>query len=319
MTPYDYVDCYHRLSVSDPRLGLDVTLDITKYRSGWFKEDVAEADIVLGRIGAKLKNPVKSAYGLPAPFCIEYDPRFDPTEHFVPMAVRRAFASRGSPEDIQDALRLAVAAGRTDQLGPKAYAEKWFGQDCNAFVGNYLGLSPLIGIAGYAKGFGRGKILGGGPDIEASRSYLPFPLVEDVDDIGTDDLLVSYGSEDPREGHGKNRFRHIALVHSFDGDASAARVQIAEWGTKGGSGVHKNRYNGPLVDDLSTWKPGGSAAAYGPVAAAFRAAFPKKKGVAFLGTDPNGEPALRVFFSGFGGNWPSFGERGYEVAGRSYL
>ncbi len=302
MTPYQYVDVYHGLKVEDPRLGLSTQLDITKYRSGWFPEDNAEATRVLDAVARKCCKLKKGNAELPATFTIPSDPRVDPAEEFYCAGIRRAFCSRGSPDEMRDALRLAVLGGITDAGGAKSYGEKWFGSDCNAFVGNYLGLSPMIGIPGYAKGYGqKGTIAGAGKDIYACRDLLPLPPRADPTEIASGDVIVTYGSLHPKHNW---RWRHIALVEDIvvsdggraEGEAGVwdAQLRIAEWGDKGGVAKHKHRYDGKLLADVLRWKPG-DYANWKTLLTALAKEMPGQTLVAFPGKDPEGQNALRFF------------------------
>jgi hypothetical protein len=48
------------------------------------------------------------------------------------------FWGKGSPEDCQIVLQLAVKLGRATKLNLQSYCDKYLGLDCNGFVGNYL-------------------------------------------------------------------------------------------------------------------------------------------------------------------------------------
>ena len=301
MTPFQFVDRYHLLRVADGKLGLDVTAKLSKYRAGWFQEDIAEADKVLGIIASKYLK-LKSAYKLPPEFFIPDAAVADTSEPFYPAGIRRAFASRGSPDECVDALRLAVMAGRCKPANAQAYAEKWFGQDCNAFGGNYLGLSPMIAIFAYALGYD-GVNLQGSRSLEATKDYLPLPPVQDTN-VRMGDAILTYGSKDSRGF----RFRHMGIVQAFtvkslgdkEGDATVGLcdVSIAEWGQAGQSHHKNSRLDRTLVVDVAKWKPKKNAAAWADVLGAIRAEkkFKDKVLVGFLGTDPNGMNAVRLFF-----------------------
>lgn len=301
MTPYQYVDTYHMLRVVDSRLGLDVTAQLSKYRAGWFPEDIAEADTVLGILAARYFKK-KSAYGLPSEFSIPDEAKTDPGEVFYPAGIRRAFASRGSPDECIDALRLAVLAGRCKPAGAKAYAEKWFGQDCNAFAGNWLGLSPMTAIFAYAHGYAD-KTIKDSKNLQAVQSYLPFPPRENPSDIAQGDLILTFGSLD----HRGFRYRHVGVVQRFqlkslddtEGEAQVglADVDIAEWGQAGQSHHKNSRLDRTLIVDAAKWKPKKNAGAWSDVLGALKKEkpFKDKTVVGFVGTDPNGKNALRIF------------------------
>lgn len=301
MTPFQFVDNYHSLKVSDSRIGLDVNLNLTKYRSGWFPEDQAEATRVLDAVARKCCGLKRGNAELPAVFSIGKDGRADSTEKFYCAGIRRAFGSRGSPDEIKDALRLAVLGGITTPAGAKGYAEDKFGQDCNSFVGNYLGLSPMIGIPAYAKGFGPGPIAGGSRDIDDCRDLLPLPVRSDPTKIVPGDVIMTWG--DPHPTH-KWRWRHIALVEEIknvsnrsakEGEAAiwGAELKIAEWGTAGGRAKHQTDKTIKLIVDLHKWKP---ADGYWDVLwRALVKEMPGKKLVGFQDSDSLNPRTLRFF------------------------
>jgi hypothetical protein len=251
MTPFEFADGYHQLDVQDSRLGLNVTLNISTYKSDWAADVVAEATAVLDRVAIRILK-LRGAGAVPAVFKIPDSPNADPDEEFCCAGIRRAFCSRGSPRDIEDALRIAALVGRPGPLSPKAYAEKWFGQDCYAFAGNWLGLSPMVAIGSSATGTGLGTTAG----EQDSRQFLPLPPRSDASHdlwgISEGDPLPTFGELDKRG----SPWRHIAIVHSLAGSLDAAALCIAEWGEAGSKPQH---YPGPysveLIPNLLDWKP----------------------------------------------------------------
>ena len=117
MTPFEYADTYHQLQVEDSLLGLNVTLNISKYKADWAQEDVNEASAVLDLVAKKFLK-LRSFNEVPATFQIPNSSKMDPSEQFCCAGIRRAFASRGSPGEMSDALRIAVLAGRPT-ISPK--------------------------------------------------------------------------------------------------------------------------------------------------------------------------------------------------------
>lgn len=300
MTPFQFVDTYHNLPVNDSRLGLNVNLDLKVYKSGWFPDDQTKATQVLDAVARKCCGLKRGNADLPAVFRIGADPRVDPTEEFYCQGIRRAFGGRGSPDEIKDALRLAVLGGVTTHSQAKKYAEDQFGQDCNAFVGNYLGLSPMLAIPAYALGYGRGPIAGGTRDIDACRDLLPLPVRDDPTKVVPGDVIVTWGSLHPTH---KWRWRHIALVEELknvsnrgtkEGEAAiwGAELKIAEWGTAGGRAKHQSTKTIKLIADLHRWKPHPD---WYVLWQELAQTMPGKKLVGFQDSDENNPQTLRFF------------------------
>lgn len=292
-TPYEYLFTYHPLYFEDPALGLSGVGNIKRYISGMKPDNQAEWGLLLGALQKKLGKD----WGGNAPsFKIKGDSRFDVSEDFYKASIMRVYFGRASPDEMRDVLRLALWAGRiTLPVTAGHYAEKWFGSDCNSFVGNYLGISPSMSIFSYARGYGPSKqILGASADVYASRDRLPLPPVARPEDITCGDVLVTYGSPDAVG----NRWRHIALVESclvtVDG---GILLSIAEWGTEGGIDKHFTRNVKKKVS--TTWKC---------------PELPSRTLVSFDGTDPGGEPAKRIFLSG--SSLSELPSRGWAVNGR---
>ncbi len=288
MTPFEFADQYHQLDVQDDKLGLNVTLNISKYKADWAAEDVAEASAVLDAVAIRFFR-MRGAGELPAVFRIPGSPRADPDEKFCCAGIRRAFASRGSPGEISDALRIAVLVGRPGKLSPKQYGEKWFGQDCNSFAANYLGLSPMLPIMAYPTGTGLGSTAG----EQDSRQFLPLPPrndeTQDLWGISTGDPIVTFGDADKRG----NPWRHIAVVQNLTGSLASATLHMAEWGEQGGKPQHNHGpYTITLIPNLLDWSPPKDWAV---LHASLKRALPRKKLIGFQGSAPGGTKAFRIF------------------------
>jgi hypothetical protein len=52
-TPFEFADKYHQLWVEDSLLGLNVNLNISKYKADWAQEDVNEASAVLDLVAKR--------------------------------------------------------------------------------------------------------------------------------------------------------------------------------------------------------------------------------------------------------------------------
>ena len=309
MTPFEYADRYHQLAVEDDKLGLSVTLNISKYKADWAAEDVAEASAVLDSVARKFLK-LRGAGEVPAVFQIPGSPNADPGEKFCCAGIRRAFASRGSPDEISDALRIAVLVGRPGRLSPKQYGEKWFGQDCNAFAANYLGLSPMLPIMAYPTGSGLGTTAG----EQDSRAFLPLPPrndeAQDLWGISSGDPLVSFGEPDKRG----NPWRHIAVVQSLSGNFGSATLHMAEWGEAGSKPQHNHGpYTVTLIPNLLDWKP---TQGWEALHASLKRVLPRKKLIGFQGSAPGGTKALRIFLGQ--GATEQLESRGWHTGNHSF-
>ncbi|HEX4808155.1 MAG TPA: hypothetical protein VH325_04455 [Bryobacteraceae bacterium] len=230
--PTDYLDRYHRLQISDSRLSLSETVNVTNYCSGEAPERSQEQWLLTDKlrqiIDAKLKA-LPSRFKFPSG-----DPSMDPNEPFYFMSLRRAFLGKGSPDEISDTLRLAVRAGR---IGPKgaaancvAYVKKFIGIDCNAFQGNYLGLDPEIKPRLYAKGV-KG-VTAYSNSLSLSFPFLPLTARPSADTVRSGDVLITVVDAD-------DHHEHIALVDNVSSPKpNQLTLDIVEWGQAGERDKH---------------------------------------------------------------------------------
>ncbi|TBW34725.1 hypothetical protein EYW49_17545 [Siculibacillus lacustris] len=195
-------------------------------------------------------------------------------------SLKRAYMGRGSPQEVFDATRLAIYAGVTNLTDASTYITKTFGQDCNAFVGNYLGLSPMIGIGYYCE---KWRPPNEGGETGAAGKVSVCPPIGDVARIETGDIFVVYGDRDARG----LPYRHIGLVGSFTPGAprpvaakpgakpgtpapppvvSSGMLSKVEWGAAGGWDTHCSAET-PIefvVGTRAPWPPG-EPAVYSPI------------------------------------------------------
>ena len=294
MDPAIFESTYHGISIDDARLGLRGQVDITRYVSGWPSGGMDEFYAVLSVLARKLK--LSGPNQVPAEFRLAGDSRIDPDECFYRHSLRRAYECRASPDEIRDAIRLAFFAGRFKfPVTAQAYAKTWFGTDCNAFVGNYCGISPSTSIAAYARGYPNGAMQGATPDLYTSRGLLPVPPVESLDDIKAGTILATFGAPDTRG----NRWRHIALVQEFTptigvgGARTGGTLIIAEWGRPGGTDLHVTKPAKVQVKEFKCPE------------------LPGRPCLAFDGTDPGGNAAKRIFMDG--SRFDEFSTRGFQI------
>jgi hypothetical protein len=258
MTPFQYLARYHSLPVIDSRLGINAIADIRNYRPLKSKEEKEddkkkgkdgpwtmpaqwnnEHGRLLGKIAQGLK--LRPGQGIPNVFTLD-DKKIGPSQVFYLGSIRRAYHGRASPDDMIDTVRLAVWADLATPAQAAQYMQKWFGQDCNAFVSNYLGIAPYFSIAAYAHGYGNApKISGATSDVYAARATVPLKPRTEFSEIQTGDVIATFGDAD----FAGNRWRHIALVESWtlekwnDNDAYGI-ISIAEWGNQGGLDSHRS-------------------------------------------------------------------------------
>lgn len=243
MNPREYVERYHSLRFTNPVTSLAVGGEVTEYGSGWG----TEAHCNRAGIGPKAQKEYAAfARALralhhgnvnkPCGNWFRFDQRDVPginaAEPFYTRGLIRAFNGKGSPDEITDALRLALATGRVgsgkdaagqvaSQLVLPEYVKNYFTLDCNALVGNYHGVDPDTHISGYcASALRRRK----------------------VSEIAEGDPLVTHSASSP--------FEHIAMVHRASVVSEAADgtgeviIEICEWGERGGVGTHSKALNG---------------------------------------------------------------------------
>ncbi len=311
-TPFQYVDRFHQLRVFDPDLKLDVTAHLYRYVNGW---DPSEGQEVIRRLKGH-GNGYKETGGF---FQLTARTDVDPNEQFLTAGVLRAFAGRGSPAECQAALRLAVMAGQTTAARAQAYAERCFGQDCNSFAGNYLGLCPIIAIGAYVTGYTEHDLSPRDKTRHAVMGYLPFPPRADVKDVRQGDVLVTFGP--PADPPSRSRWRHIGIVQDFrvtgggseegGGTVWTADAQIAQWGAPwadrkaihpaGNETMHKSTAAKlTVVQDVLAWKPAGAHAKWAGILAALKGVVAlKKKTVTAVLTVYDGSPAFLLVLNSF--------------------
>ncbi|MCU0635337.1 MAG: hypothetical protein MUE41_10740 [Gemmatimonadaceae bacterium] len=234
VTPVTFLEMYHLLFIADPLLGVLSYASLRRYISGEPADGMVERGRLLDRIATARKDGSRGQ--IPNLFTLPSGHGIPTSEEFNLRAIRRAYAGRGSPNEMIDAVRLAVAFGLvTHPVSAGDYVEKWFGSDCNAFVGNWLGISPSCSIRAYFTGYGTGAIPGSNAGIEASRRWLPLLPVASAGEVRMGNVVVTYG---PPNDTGK-QFKHIALVESCTSMGGGRhRLELAEWGQAGDIDKH---------------------------------------------------------------------------------
>lgn len=243
MSPSDYAWWYHNLYIFDERLGIDETMEITNYCSGWDEagKRVTEYRVMLDRIAKALKGNPSAIFTLPDVAGIASD------ERFMLNGIRRSYLGKASPSELIDTLRLAYAFDLVSKKRPgcgtlATYAKTYFGIDCNAFVGNYYSITPELKPRGYVQRLqppqdaAKRAAAGFTADVVASLSMLPLRGRESPMDIKTGDVLVTVKNDRSVYPH-----EHIALVAWANAGANGrGALGIAEWGTAGPLDRHLN-------------------------------------------------------------------------------
>lgn len=287
MDPYTYVERYHNFLMTDLSLGILGWTDIQNYISGEYAAGKAE----YGRVVSAAVKARKAGSKLPKLFTLPGIDGIPPDEEFCKAGLRRAYAGRAATCELRDAVRLAVALGvMKHPVSSSQYAQKWFGLDCNAFVGNWLGVSPSVAIFAYFLGYGSGNIPGATASVYASREFLPLKPIGSVAEIRRGNVVITYGP--PRNG---KQHKHIALVQDVT-PSSAGRhfLALAEWGRQGGVTKHQNRLH---VTFETSWR------------------HPQRPGVKLVSFPDVGAQGLDHRFILDHSSLDGFEHRGWEVCG----
>ena len=232
MTPKEYLDRYTYLKFSDPLTRNKLEGGISNYGSGWDSRN--------GNAGAGKKMQMEYQFFAQAlraahhgnahtpcgkKFFFDQKPLGDiaSTEDFYTESFINSFNGKGSPDEITDTLRLAVAIGRVgtnqDAAGQQparptaqAYATDFITLDCNGLVGNYYGGDPSASIEHYAN---------------AGRSRKSAATIQ----VG--DAVVTHCEA--------YKFEHVGLIQECSFMGSTAKIRLVEWGWFGGEDVHYSK------------------------------------------------------------------------------
>lgn len=134
MSPVEYAERYRNLSIhANGQTQNNVRVEI--YRIG-------KPDDEQGKLWQELKEHFRTAKKKDPNYAITLivngsQERFDSSDKLLRHVVN-PFWGKGSPEDCQISLSLAVLLGRTTMARVQTYAKDHVGLDCNGFVGNYL-------------------------------------------------------------------------------------------------------------------------------------------------------------------------------------
>jgi len=126
----EYVSRYLRLTVWYDKQST-TTIQIKNYLQSGQGTQSANAAIAL----QKLMNALPKLVGKPLGNVFEVD-----GEKYLSKSVWRVYNGKGAPNEIQDALYLALLCGLVDGKTLQSYADSTLGIDCGGFVANYWGI-----------------------------------------------------------------------------------------------------------------------------------------------------------------------------------
>jgi hypothetical protein len=141
MTPVRYAQRYLNLEVPFPDGAARVSIGRYLLRNWDKKVDAkldAEKDALLGGVTAYFKEQQQKDKTFTLALTVD-----DQREEFASVTelkrrIANPFYGKGSPEDCQIVLLLAVLVKRTTKPTLQTYCDTFLGLDCNGFVGNYI-------------------------------------------------------------------------------------------------------------------------------------------------------------------------------------
>lgn len=237
MTPKEYLDRYTDLYLQHPVSGIFNLVNINGYGSGWGPEkgcNRKEIGPVCQREYLNYFVPAlrHAHHGANTPIGNDkffFDKRqvanFRSTEDFYVSSFINAFVGKGSPDEMCDTLRIALAVGRIgsgrDAAGNpaarptlQAYADTYMTLDCNGLTGNFYGVNPQNAVESYANA-GRAR--------------------KRAADVRVGDAVVTIGVA--------GNYEHVALIEQWTCvgstvDTGPVDVKIVEWGQAGDESAH---------------------------------------------------------------------------------
>jgi len=234
MTPKQYLDRYTYLKFFSPWNNGQISAGISNYGSGWDKRNFisGKGKIVQTECLAFIRALRAAHHGNPNTPCgakIFFNQRslglIRSDEEFYPETFTHAFDGKGSPDEIIDTLRVAMAIGRIGESAERdyarqpparqsvqAYATDFMTLDCNGLVGNFFGVNPSNSIDFYAAPQRRRTSAG---------------------NVRVGDAVVTHCSQYPYE--------HVGLIADWSASGSTATVRIVEWGTFGDESKHYSK------------------------------------------------------------------------------
>jgi hypothetical protein len=229
MTPKQYLDRYTYLSIPSPLDGSKISCPLTGYGSGWnYRNGKSGAGATMQHEYALFRDALRKAHhgnahtpcGPQFYFANPTLAQIQPNEDFYSDSLVRAYVGKGSPDEITDALRLALAVGRIGserdvngrlpaKLTAQEYARDFMTLDCNCLVGNFYGADPDASIEVYA--------------TPARRRM-------SIAEVRQGDAVVTHCPE--------AHYEHVALIEDWKPQGSTVKVTLCEWGWFGGEDMH---------------------------------------------------------------------------------
>lgn len=232
MTPKQYLDRYTYFTVRNPRTGMIEQAPITGYGSGWTTKHrsngpACQMEYLNGfrpalclAVNGKAGNHPPSVFFMPTALNGLSD-----MDCFCTMSFIRSFLGKGSPDEIADTVRMAIALGRigTDKdingKRPAAstaaeYVKKFISLDCNGYSGNYYGINPETAVSGYAS---HARRRARAADVQVGDSVV---------------TLTAEGS-----------YKHVAVIAEWNcpplgSKSTKCRFRLCEWGQAGDEAAH---------------------------------------------------------------------------------
>jgi hypothetical protein len=132
MTPWEYASRYLPVQVPGPTQTYPI--NISRYHLG---TPTAAKDQILGAVGDHFKTNQRKDKSYRLSLTVNATPaEFASADELKPSL--NAFWGKGSPEDCQIVLQLALKLGNVRPERLQSWADNNLGLDCNGFVGNYL-------------------------------------------------------------------------------------------------------------------------------------------------------------------------------------
>ncbi len=179
-------------------------------------------------------------------------------EKYVTTSLWRVYNGKGAPNEIQDALWLALLCGLVKESTLFSYIDTNLGMDCGGFVANYFGIgrpSPTDPDAEGATGYSPRTIWGRNPNQR--RKAAGEIQVDDAaiffEDVRNDDpnIMAQKGSDGAYNRNTGSQASHIAVVTGINVIAATGQVNLeiaessgAKAAVSAGNGVNVRSLNG---------------------------------------------------------------------------
>jgi hypothetical protein len=136
MTPWEYASRYLPIQVPGPMEAYPI--NISRYRLWQSSEPPAAQQSFYTAVGDYLSANQKKNKAFTLNLSLDKETVQVASRQEILMSLVRPFYGKGSPEDCQIVLQLALTCNMTKPELLQDWANKHLGLDCNGFVGNYL-------------------------------------------------------------------------------------------------------------------------------------------------------------------------------------